>query len=163
MNKTAETLEQALKNAVNTIDSWRQRAERAEAEAASLRQQRDEARAEFDSLGPTIEAIERANIYLKAENTQLLQSRNEQLDRANKLQLHKDDIVFEREDRLRFEVKDLHRRLAAAEARLMEIAEVLTATNVVSDFDDPVRLAHSIAEYCQGHHPASVPRRMSDE
>ena len=44
------------------------------------------------------------------------------------------------------------------EQQLMEIAEVLTATNVVSDFDDPVKLAHGIAEYCAGHHPGAAIR-----
>ena len=42
------------------------------------------------------------------------------------------------------------------ERQLMEIAGVLTGTGVVNDFDDPVKLAHGIAEYCAGCHPADI-------
>lgn len=52
---------------------------------------------------------------------------------------------------------EMRARLDDAEARLVAIGEVLTATGVAGDYDDPVKLAREIAAYCvcASPHPAA--------
>lgn len=57
MNETAETLERALKNATNTIDSWQQRVEAAETETAVLRERIAERDAELTMLREALDTI----------------------------------------------------------------------------------------------------------
>ena len=48
------------------------------AEVEELRQQRDQARTEFDSLGPVIERLGKANAHIRADNKHLFQRLREE-------------------------------------------------------------------------------------
>ena len=56
------------------------------AEVEELRQQRDQARTEFDSLGPVIEGLEKARSHIRADNKRLFQRVREEEALAAKWQ-----------------------------------------------------------------------------
>lgn len=122
-----------------------------------LRARAGAAEAAFDDLGPQMETLEKAKSTLKADNERLFQRLREEealtvkwQQRARRAEQRLGTLAeFGKTiEQQRF---DLEQQLEAAEAQLVEIAEVLTATNVASDFDDPVVLAHRIADYCVNH------------
>ena len=90
------------------------------AEVEELRQQRDQARAEFDSLGPVIERLEQAKSRICADNKHLFQRLREEEALTVKWQ--------QRAEAAEAEAAELRERLAdaerAAEVRLARI-EVL--------------------------------------
>ena len=129
------------------------------AEVTRLQRQRDEACADFDGLGPVIEGLEKAKAHIRADNERLFQRLREEEALAVKWQQRAEAAEAEASAAC----QEWDAKCQELEQQLMEIAEVLTATNVVSDFDDPVKLAHGIAEYCAGHHPgAAIRARRGD-
>jgi len=85
-----------------------------------LQRQRDEARAEFDSLGPQIEALEKAKAHIRADNKNLFNNWREEQTLVKKWMQRAETADAEAVD-LRQQLADAER---AAEVRLARI-EVL--------------------------------------
>ena len=125
-------------------------------EIEKLRQQRDEARTEFDGLGPLIEKLEKANTHIRTDNKRLFDNwRKEQalvkecLQRAEAAEaeaaaLKKLEAAHRGEEAR--QAADLHERLATAEDETTRLCKELTIASSLVPSADWLLMVAAIAD-----------------